>query len=194
MLEDEEESYGQSVYSKGKNIKSSSYDQRIKEERKSLFQQSERDWEQEHERKFQNLFRSMVQPSGYSVEAMIELTGSSGVKPRRYGTSMSYGVGDYGLSHRGQLMMEKRIEESSEEDNFVFCVDLEAKSPKPVVVRREEFLRDDLSRTSSVKIGFGKSCTDDRKIVITVINTILLLKNVFCLLRFLYIADQDGSQ
>jgi hypothetical protein len=48
------------------------------------------------------------------------------------------------------------------------CVDVEAKLPKPSVVRREEFLRDDISRTSSIKIGFGKSCTDDRKIIINV--------------------------
>ena len=117
------------------------------------------------ERKFQRLFKSMVNPIGYSLDITMELEGSA--KSRLYGTSLSYGVGDYGRSHRGSLKMEKRLESETEE-NFVLCVDVDAKLPKPSVVRREEFLRDDISRTSSIKIGFGKSCTDDRKIIINV--------------------------
>lgn len=117
------------------------------------------------ERKFQRLFKSMVNPVGYSLDISMELEG--GAKPRLYGTSLSYGIGDYGRSHRGSLKMEKRLESEAEE-NFVLCVDVDAKLPRPSVVRREEFLRDDISRSSSIKIGFGKSCTDDRKIVINV--------------------------
>ncbi|EFX76382.1 hypothetical protein DAPPUDRAFT_213992 [Daphnia pulex] len=115
------------------------------------------------ERKFQRLFKSMVNPIGYSLDIAMELEGSA--KSRLYGTSLSYGIGDYGRSHRGSLKMEKRLESEAEE-NFVLCVDVDAKLPRPSVVRREEFLRDDISRTSSIKIGFGKSCTDDRKIII----------------------------
>jgi len=115
------------------------------------------------ERKFQRLFKSMVNPVGYSLDIAMELEGSA--KSRLYGTSLSYGVGDYGRSHRGSLKMEKRLE-SENEENFVLCVDVDAKLPKPSVIRREEFMRDDISRTSNIKIGFGKSCTDDRKITI----------------------------
>uniref|UniRef100_A0A0P6FDP9 Copper-zinc cu-zn superoxide dismutase n=1 Tax=Daphnia magna TaxID=35525 RepID=A0A0P6FDP9_9CRUS len=115
------------------------------------------------ERKFQELFNQMAEPVGYSLEIAIELVGSA--KPRVFGTSLSYGVGDYGRSHRGSLKVEKRFE-SEMGENFVLCVDVDAKLPRPSVVRREEFLRDDISRTSSIKIGFGKSCTDDRKIII----------------------------
>lgn len=119
------------------------------------------------ERKFQELFHQMAEPVGYSLEMAIELVGSA--KPRVFGTSLSYGVGDYGRSHRGSLKVEKRFE-SEMGENFVLCVDVDAKLPRPSVVRREEFLRDDISRTSSIKIGFGKSCTDDRKIIINVIH------------------------
>jgi len=73
-------------------------------------------------------------------------------------------------------MMEKDM--SGEEEDFVLCVELDAKVPKPVVVRREEFLRDDLTRTSTVKIAFGKSCTNDRKITITVIFKFFFLYNL----------------
>ena len=120
---------------------------------------------EKRERKFKRLFKSMVNPIGYSLDITMELEGRA--KSRVYGTSLSYGVGDYGRSHRGSLKLEKRLEAETE-DNFVLCVDVEAKLPKPSVVRREEFLRDDISRTSSIKIGFGKSCTDDRKIIIKV--------------------------
>ena len=125
-------------------------------------EEADEDWT---ERKFQRLFNSMTDPTGYSLDMTMELAGEA--KSRRYGTSLSYGVGDYGLSHRGNLIVEKRLESETEE-NFVLCVDVDAKLPRPSVVRREELLRDDISRTTTVKIGFGNSCTEDRKIVITV--------------------------
>lgn len=134
-----------------------------------IFEQSGR-----KERKFQQLFKQMAEPVGYSLDMAIELTGSA--RPRAFGTSVSYGVGDYGRSHRGSLKVEKRLESETEE-NFVLCVDVDAKLPRPSVVRREEFLRDDISRSSSVKIGFGKSCTDDRKIIINVISSIKVQNN-----------------
>ena len=149
------------IYSKG--LFKSAYGKKMKVGQRWV-EQMDDDWV---DRKFERIFQSMADPSGYSVDMAIELAGNS--KSRRYGTSLSYGVGDYGKSHRGSLMMEKRLESESE-DNFVFCVDVDAKLPQPSVVRREELLRDDTSRSSTIKIGFGKSCTDDRKIVINVIN------------------------
>lgn len=128
-----------------------------------------------NDRHLQRLLGSMNDATGYSIGATVELSGS---RTRRYGTVLSYGIGDYGLSHRSSMMMEKlvqledereeRAELNGEYNNFVICVDMEAKTPKPVVIRREEFMRDDLTRTSSVKIGFGNSCTNDRLITITV--------------------------
>lgn len=143
---------------------------KLRQEGSRLSLKKDQEWNprQQQQRKLKQLVRSMAQPAGYSLDASVEFIGrESHVQPRRYGSSMSYGVGDYGLSHRGNLMMEKDM--SGEEEDFVLCVELDAKVPKPVVVRREEFLRDDLTRTSTVKIAFGKSCTNDRKISITVI-------------------------
>jgi len=132
-----------------------------------------RDWVN-NDRHLQQLLSSMSDATGYSIGATVEL---SGTRTRRYGTIMSYGVGDYGMSHRSSMMMEKlvqleeereqRAELVDEDSNFVLCVDMEANIPKPVVVRREEFMRDDLTRMSKVKIGFGNSCTNDRLITIT---------------------------
>ena len=70
---------------------------------------------------------------------------------------------------------EQRAELVDEDSNFVLCVDMEANIPKPVVVRREEFMRDDLTRMSKVKIGFGNSCTNDRLITITVRSIFYIL-------------------
>lgn len=152
------------IYSRG--LFNSAYSKKMKTGQR-VAEQIDDDWV---DRKFQRIFQSMTDPSGYSLDMTVELAGNS--KSRRYGTSLSYGVGDYGKSHRGSLMMEKRLESESE-DNFVLCVDVDAKLPQPSVVRREELLRDDISRSSTIKIGFGKSCTDDRKIVINVITKFL---------------------
>lgn len=154
------------IYSSG--LFNSAYGKKVKQTGQRFVEDVDEDW---HERKFQRLFQSMMDPTGYSVDMSIELAGNT--KSRRYGSSLSYGIGDYGKSHRGSLMMEKRLDSESEE-NFVLCVDVDAKLPKPSVVRREEFMSDDISRTSSIKIGFGKSCTDDRKITITVIDLNLI--------------------
>lgn len=156
------------IYAKG--LFKSAYGKKlIKKTGERVVEEFDEDW---NERKFQRLLNSMTDPTGYSLDMVMELAGNT--KSRRYGTSLSYGVGDYGLSHRGSLMVEKRLESETEE-NFVLCVDLDAKLPKPSVVRREEFLRDDISRTSTIKIGFGKSCTEDRKITITVISHLYLI-------------------
>lgn len=121
--------------------------------------------------KFQRLFQKLNEPLGYTADLTVEFAAKpEAAKSRRYGTSFVYGIGDHGLSHRANFMMEKKVEqaeEASTEDNFVLCVELEANLPRPAVIRREDFVRDDLSRNASVKIGFGKSCTDDRKILIT---------------------------
>jgi len=146
-----------------------------------------RDWVN-NDRHLKQLLSSMSDATGYSIGATVELTGA---RTRRYGTIMSYGIGDYGMSHRSSMMMEnlvqvdyeraekeKNAELVDEDNNFVLCVDMEANIPKPVVVRREEFMRDDLSRMSKVKIGFGNSCTDDRLITITVRLTFFLLNEI----------------
>ena len=55
----------------------------------------------------------MTDPTGYSLDMTMELAGEA--KSRRYGTSLSYGVRDYGLSHRGNLIVEKRLESETED-------------------------------------------------------------------------------
>jgi len=66
--------------------------------------------------------------------------------------------------------MEKRHElESDSESNFVLCADIDAKFPDFLIFKRKEMIKDeDYEPTSIVKIGYGKSCTDDRKVTFTV--------------------------
>lgn len=123
-----------------------------------------------HERKLDHLFRTSTDPTGYSANLVVELIGES--KVRRFGSSLAYSIGDHGVSHRGNWIFEKEADTETGE-NFVLCADLNANFPRPSVVRREEIGRDDISRKSTLKIGFGKSC-DDRKVLITVRNTFKL--------------------
>nr|QJE49262.1 vitellogenin [Diaphanosoma celebensis] len=120
-------------------------------------------------RKFQRVFKSMTSPHGYSLDFNFELTDKSGgIKPRRYGASFTYGIGDYGKSHRGSFLMERRDPEweSEPEGKFVFCADYEAKYPENVAFKRDQ-LRRESERNAILNIAFGKSCTDDRKITVT---------------------------
>ena len=123
-------------------------------------------------RKYQRVFKSMTNPHGFSIDFHFELTDKSAeFKPRRYGASMTYGIGDYGKFHRGSFLMEHRNPEweteSEPEGNFVFCADYEAKYPENVAFRRDQ-IRQESNRASIFNIAFGKSCTDDRKVTITV--------------------------
>ena len=147
-----------------KPLFSTVYGDKIKKQ--PFIESQDDDWT---EAKFQRMFQKLSEPLGYTADLTVEFAAKSKEdKSRRYGTSLVYGIGEHGLSHRANLMMQKQVEETSGEDNFVLCMEMEANLPRPAIIRREDFVRDDLSRTSSVKIGFGKSCTDDRKILITV--------------------------
>ena len=117
--------------------------------------------------KFQHIFKSLTNPTGYSFDYAFEFAGkSSDVKPRRYGSSIVYGRD--AQAHRGSLMMEKRSEVASDDYNFVFCAEFEGQFPDFLVFQRKELIKDDYECNNFFKFGFGKSCTDDRKVTFTV--------------------------
>lgn len=108
----------------------------------------------------------MSEPSGYSMNFKAEFINErSSAASRRFSTSMAYITGDYGQSHRARLLMKHQSERDS---NFVVCGHLETTTPRSDVVRREGFTTEDMTRSSTVQIGFGKSCDEDRKITIEV--------------------------
>ncbi len=123
--------------------------------------QQEQEW---HSQKFQHIFKSLTNPTGYTFDFSAEFAGKTS---RRFGSAIAYGMDT--KAHRGSLMMEKRSELNKEEgDNFVFCADFDAQYPDSLIFKRKEMLQDDYEPYSHFKIGFGKSCTDDRKIEFTV--------------------------
>jgi hypothetical protein len=128
-------------------------------------QQQEQEW---NTQKFQHVFQSLTNPSGYTLDFTAEFTGkTSSIKSRRFGSSIVYGM-DALSNTRSSIMLQKLHElESESESNFVLCADVDAKFPDFLVFKRKEMVKDDYEPYSIVKIGFGKSCTDDRKITVT---------------------------
>ena len=136
---------------------------KIKTGKQQWVKETEQEW---HSQKYQQIFKSLTNPTGYSVDFAFELTGKSGsIKPRHIASSLAYGMDD--KTHRASLMMEKRSEQSSE-TNFVFCAEFDGQFPDNLVFKRKELIKDDADRSSIFKFGFGKSCTDDRKVTISV--------------------------
>jgi hypothetical protein len=117
--------------------------------------QQEQEW---HSQKFQHVFKSLVEPTGYTFDFSAEF---SGKQTRRFGSSIAYAMD--AQTHRSSIMMEKRGQ-SNDETNFVFCADFDAKYPDSLIFKRKEMVSDDYEPYSHFRIGFGKSCTDDRKI------------------------------
>ena len=131
-------------------------------------EQSQQQKEQWSAIKFQRVFSTMSSASGLSVDLAVELTDKSAEKSRRIGASIVYGVGDAGKSHRAAVIMEHRNERSHDaQNNFVLCADFESILPEQVAVQRQQ-VRSDAESATTLKVGFGKSCVDDRKITITV--------------------------
>ena len=129
--------------------------------------QEEQQW---HSQKFQHVFKTLSNPSGYTLDMTVEFTGkSSSLKSRRFGSSIAYGM-DTLNSHRATVMMERRSEQQlgDSEQNFVLCADIDAKFPEFLAFQRKEMIKDESEPVSTIKIGFGKSCTDDRKVTISV--------------------------
>nr|BAE94323.1 vitellogenin fused with superoxide dismutase [Daphnia magna] len=123
--------------------------------------QQDSQWESQ---KFQHIFQTLTNPTGYSLDFTAELVPkSSSIKARRIGSSIVYGMD--GKSHRGSLMVEKR-DEVEGQNNFVLCAEVDAQFPDNLVFKRKELIKDETERRSTIKIGFGKSCTDDRKITV----------------------------
>jgi hypothetical protein len=46
-----------------------------------------------------------------------------------------------------------------------------------LIFKRKELIKDEAERRSTVKIGFGKSCTEDRKITVAVSTTYFCVSN-----------------
>lgn len=127
--------------------------------------QFDHEWNTE---KFQHVFRSLVDPVGYSVDFTVEFTGKSDQYTRRFGSSLAYATD--AKIHHGSLMIEKERHtfEDQTEDSVVFCADFDAHFPEFYVFKRKDMIPSDLERKSTLKLGFGKSCTDDRKITVEV--------------------------
>ena len=125
--------------------------------------QQDKEWQSQ---KFQHIFKTLTNPTGWSFDWTVELTPkSSSVQARRIGSSIAYGMD--AQAHRGSLMMERR-DESNAENNFVFCAEVDAQMPDNLVFKRKELIKEESERRSTIKIGYGKSCTDDRKITVAV--------------------------
>ena len=114
--------------------------------------------------KLNRVFKTLSNPLGYSLDISAELVGKSDAKIHRMGASIAYGIGDAGKTHRATVMMQK-LSESEAEGNFVVCTEYEASLPEKVAIKRD--LLSQAERTDIVKIAFGKSCTDDRKVTVT---------------------------
>ena len=125
--------------------------------------QQTNDW---NSQKLQHVFQSLTNPTGLTWDWTVELTPkSSSVQARRIGSSVAWGMDSQ--TQRASIMMERRDGWDSE-GNFVLCAEIDAKFPDNLVFKRKELIKDEIERSSTVKIGFGKSCTDDRKITFTV--------------------------
>ena len=137
---------------------------KIKTAGQQWVKEADQEW---NSQKFQHIFKSLTNPSGYSFDYAFEFAGkSAAIKPRRYGSSIAYAMDE--RAHRGSLMMEKRSEVAADDYNFVFCAEFEGQFPDYLVFQRKELVKDDYERNSVFKFGFGKSCTDDRKVTFTV--------------------------
>ncbi|XP_057372284.1 vitellogenin-like [Daphnia carinata] len=128
---------------------------------KQYLKQQDSQWESQ---KFQHVFQTLTNPTGYSLDFTAELLPkSSSIQARRIGSSIVYGMD--GKSHRGSLMVERR-DEVEGQNNFVLCAEVDAQFPDNLVFKRKELIKDETERRSTIKIGFGKSCTEDRKITV----------------------------
>jgi len=136
---------------------------KIKTAGQQWVKEADQEW---NSQKFQHIFKSLTNPTGYSFDYAFEFAGkSASVKSHRYGSSIAYAMDD--RAHRGSLMMEKRSEVAADDYNFVFCAEFEGQFPDYLVFQRKELIKDDYERNSVFKFGFGKSCTDDRKVTFT---------------------------
>ena len=146
-----------------KNLFTTLYGEAIK--RDNFVGQFDQEWNAE---KFQHVFRSLVDPVGYSVDFTVEFTGKSAELTRRFGSSLAYATD--AKVHHGSLMIEKERHtfEDQTEGSAVFCADFDAHFPEFYVFKRKDMIPSDMERKATLKIGFGKSCTDDRKITVEV--------------------------
>ena len=136
------------------------YGEQIKSE--EYMKQEDSQWQSQ---KFQHVFKTLTNPTGYSVDFTAEFVPkSSSIKARRIGSSIVYGMDS--KTHRGSIMVERRDEVESQ-NNFVLCAEVDAQFPESLIFKRKELVKED-ERRSVFKIGFGKSCTEDRKITVSV--------------------------
>ena len=63
---------------------------------------------------------------------------------------------------------ERYTFEDQTEGSVVLCADFDTHFPEYYAFKRQEMIPSDLERKATLKIGFGKSCTDDRKVTVEV--------------------------
>ena len=130
---------------------------------RDYIKQEDKEWQSQ---KYQHIFQTLTNPMGWSLDWTVELTPKSSTnKARRIGSSIAYGMD--AQTHRASLMMERR-DEVEGENNFVLCAEIDAQWPDNLIFKRKELIKDESERRSVFKIGYGKSCTDDRKITVAV--------------------------
>ena len=111
-----------------------------------------------------HLFRKLTAATIHSFDMTTEFRSQS--KPatpiRRFGTSVTYAVGDYAQNRSLTVLMEHQKQSRVSEDvlSKVLCLDLSTSTPRASVVRRENMAADDLTRTARLNVGFGQSCQD----------------------------------
>lgn len=114
-------------------------------------------------KKFQQFLGVMNDPSGYSLDFFVEFTPkSSNAGSRRFGSSIAY-VKE-GLRQRGNIKMEGK---SQSDEKFVICADFDSAMPRTFTFKEMDSIKEP-ERVSTFTIGFGKSCTEDRKITVSV--------------------------
>lgn len=119
-------------------------------------------------KKFGHIFQSLTNPSGWSVDMTVELSGKSEQKTRRFGSSVVYGMDVEGMAHRASWMVQR--EHNVEDNNFVMCVDVDARLPATLMFKRKEMIPSEVEHKTVIKAAFGKSCANDRKITLVVSN------------------------
>jgi hypothetical protein len=144
-----------------KSLFETTFGEKIKNDK--YVSESDKEW---HTEKFHHVFQTLTNPTGYTFDFAAEFTGKSAEKTRRFGSSIVYGMDSEFKSHRASLMMEKERHtfEDQTEGDLVLCAELDAHFPETLVFRRKEQIPESTQRKTNVKIGFGKSCTTDRKV------------------------------
>lgn len=122
-------------------------------------------------KKLQHLINMVNNPAGYTADLAVEFISKSSSTIRRLDSSITYSKGS--LRQRGSVKVKRDNREQQDDVKFVFCAELVSQNFKRMKRKTEAEHR------STFAIGFGKSCTKDRQIAISVCSFYSILKSLF---------------